>query len=83
MSPPARHFTSKNRSAPMSEPKPASVTTTSAWDSAIRSAITDDVPVAMLPNGPAVHERRPALEGLEEVGLDRVLEDHGHRAGGA
>ena len=31
----------------------------------------------------AVHEHRLALERLHEVRLDRVLEQHGHRAGGA
>ena len=30
----------------------------------------------------AVDERRLALEGLDEVGLDRLLEQHRHRAGG-
>ena len=30
---------------------------------------------------PAVDECRPALEGLEQVRLDRVLEEDGHRAG--
>ena len=32
---------------------------------------------------PAVHQARLALERLDQVGLDRVLEQHGHRAGGA
>ncbi len=32
---------------------------------------------------PAVEERRLALERLHEIRLDRVLEEHGHRAGGA
>ena len=50
---------------------------------AMRSAMTDDVPVAMLPNGPAVDEGRPALERLQQVGLEGVLEDHRHRPGGA
>ncbi len=32
--------------------------------------------------GPAVHQRRPALEGLHQVRQDRVLEQQRHRAGG-
>ncbi len=43
----------KNRSAPMSAPKPASVIRKSPARMPIRSATTDELPCAMLPNGPA------------------------------
>ena len=36
----------------------------------------------MLPNGPAVDDGRPALERLQQVGLEGVLEDDRHGAGG-
>ena len=51
--PDARHLMLKNRSAPMSAPKPASVTRKSPPWMPIRSATTDELPWAMLPNGPA------------------------------
>ena len=43
----------KNRSAPMSAPKPASVIRKSPVWIPMRSAITDEFPWAMLPKGPA------------------------------
>ena len=48
-----------------------------------RDAVGDDGVVAVRDVGEraAVHERRLALERLHEVRLDRVLEQHGHRAG--
>src|SRR5439155_121358 len=56
----ARHFgcggyllRHPDRSAPMSAPKPASVTRYSPPWMPIKSARTDDAPLAMLPNGPA------------------------------
>ena len=51
--PDVRHLMLKNRSAPMSEPKPASVTRYSPAWIPIRSAMTDELPWAMLPKGPA------------------------------
>ena len=51
-SPDARHLMSKNFSAPMSAPKPASVTTMSEVDRATRSAMIELLPWAMLANGP-------------------------------
>src|SRR5258708_5515642 len=51
--PDVRHLMLKNRSAPMSAPNPASVTTKSPAWMPIMSARTDDAPLAMLPNGPA------------------------------
>ena len=51
--PEARHLMLKNRSAPMSAPKPASVTRKSPVWMPIRSARTEDAPLAMFPNGPA------------------------------
>jgi hypothetical protein len=43
----------KNRSAPMSAPKPASVTRKSPVWMPMRSATMLELPCAMLPNGPA------------------------------
>ena len=43
----------KNRSAPMSAPKPASVMRKSPVWIPMRSATIDELPWAMLPNGPA------------------------------
>ncbi len=51
--PDARHLMLKNRSAPMSAPKPASVIRKSPERMPIWSAKTEELPVAMLPNGPA------------------------------
>ena len=51
--PEVRHLMLKNRSAPMSAPKPASVTRYSPAWIPIRSATTDELPWAMLPKGPA------------------------------
>ena len=51
--PDVRHLMLKNRSAPMSEPNPASVTRYSPAWIPIRSATTDELPWAMLPKGPA------------------------------
>ena len=51
--PELRHLMLKNRSAPMSAPKPASVTRKSPLWMPIRSARTEELPWAMLPNGPA------------------------------
>ena len=81
--PDARHLMSKNFSAPMSAPKPASVQTMSLVTSASRSAMIELLPWAMLANGPAVDEGRAALERLEQVRLDRVAQQDGHRAGDA
>ncbi len=50
--PDARHLMLKNRSAPMSAPNPASVMRKSPAWMPIRSATTEEFPVAMLPNGP-------------------------------
>ena len=52
-SPEVRHLMLKNRSAPMSAPNPASVMRTSPEWIPMRSAMIDELPVAMLPNGPA------------------------------
>ncbi len=51
--PDSRHLMSMNFWKPMSAPKPASVTTASTSFSAMRSATTDELPWAMLANGPA------------------------------
>ena len=82
-SPDLRHLMSMNFSAPRSDPKPASVTTMSASLSAVRVAITELQPWAMLANGTAVHEDRRVLERLHEVGRQRVLEQDGEGALGA
>ena len=74
---------SKNFSAPMSAPKPASV-----HDDVVgheRQPVGDDRVVAVGDVGerPGVDEGRPALERLEQVRLDRVAQQDGHRAGDA
>ena len=51
--PPLRQTMSKNFSIPMSEPKPDSVITYSPSFWPIRSATSDELPCAMLANGPA------------------------------
>ena len=78
--PETRHLMLKNRSAPMSAPNPASVTRKSPVWMPIRSATTLELPCAMLPNGPDVHEHRSVLQRLEQVRLQRLPHDHGHRA---
>src|SRR5699024_147082 len=50
--PEVRHLRLKKRSAPISAPKPASVTRKSPLWIPIRSATTEELPVAILPNGP-------------------------------
>ena len=50
--PEARHLMSKNFSAPMSAPKPASVTTMSAVRRAMRSAMMELFPCAIFAKGP-------------------------------
>ena len=52
LSPALRHLMSTNFSAPRSAPKPASVTTNSPSFSAVRVAMTELQPWAMLANGP-------------------------------
>ena len=47
-----RHLRSMNFSAPRSAPKPASVTTQSAWARAVFVAVTELQPCAMFANGP-------------------------------
>jgi hypothetical protein len=51
-SPEVRHLMLKNRSAPMSAPNPASVTRKSPAWMPIWSARIEELPCAMLPNGP-------------------------------
>ena len=46
------------------------------------SAMIELLPWAMLANGPACTKARVVLQRLHEVGLERVLEQHGHGAGG-
>ena len=79
--PDARHLMSKNFSAPMSAPKPASV-----HDDVVGhqgKPVGDDRVVAVGDVGerPGVDEGRPALERLEQVRLDRVAQQDRHRAG--
>ena len=82
-SPDLRHLMSTNFSAPRSAPKPASVTTKSASRRPARVATTELQPWAMLPNGPAVHERRSPFERLHQVGRQRVAQQGRHGALGA
>ena len=65
----------------MSAPKPASVHDDVGRGE--RDPVGEDRVVAVgdVRERPAVDERRTALERLEEVRLDRVLEQDGHRAG--
>ena len=65
---------------PMSEPKPLSVTTKSPSLSADEVGDERVVAVGDVREGAAVDERRLTLERLDEVRLQRVLEQHGHRA---
>ena len=79
--PRARHLMLKNFSAPMSAPKPASVTRKSPEWMPIRSATTDELPWAMLPNGPAWTSTGVFSSVCMQVRLDGLAHDHGHRAG--
>ena len=54
---------------PMSEPKPASVTTASTSLSAMRSATTEELPWAMLANGPAWMKAGPPSSVWTRFGL--------------
>ena len=67
--PDSRHLMSTNFWKPMSEPKPASVTTASTSLSAIRSATTDELPWAMLANGPAWMKAGPPSSVWTRLGL--------------
>ena len=64
----------------MSEPKPDSVITYSPSFWPIRSATSDELPCAMFANGPGVHQAGLALERLDQVRLQGVLQQHGHGA---
>ena len=77
--PALRHLMFMNFSAPRSAPKPASVTVYS--DSRIASfvAITLLQPWAMLANGPPWMNAGLCLERLDQVRLQGVLQQHGHR----
>ena len=82
LSPPKRHLMSKNFSAP----EVGAEAGLGEDDVAERrgragSRRCELQPCAMLPNGPAVHQRRAALERLHQVGQDRVLEQQRHGAG--
>ena len=67
--PDARHLMSKNFSAPMSAPNPASVTTMSLVASATRSARTELLPWAMFPNGPQWTNAGPPSRVWSRFGL--------------
>ena len=81
-SPPARQTMLRNFSIPMSDAEPR------LGDDEVaelqRDAVGDERVVAVRDVGerPAVDERRLALERLDEVRLERVLEQDGHRARG-
>ena len=80
--PAMRHLMLKNFSAPRSLPKPASVTTTSASFSA---SSRGDGPVGALGDvgeRPGVDERGRAFQRLHQVRMDRIAEQHQHRAFG-
>lgn len=68
-----RHLIFMNFSAPMSAPKPASVTTKPSFPtslSAMASAITDEFPCAMFAKGPAPSSRAPC-ETIFNSGLEQ------------
>src|ERR1035437_7918793 len=69
LSPDARHLISKNFSAPMSAPKPASVHTISLVASARRSARTEFLPWAMFANGPQWTKAGPPSRVWSRLGL--------------
>ena len=60
---------SKNFSAPMSAPNPASVTTMSVVASAARSAMIELLPCAMFANGPACTSAGPPSSVCSRFGL--------------
>ena len=68
-SPEARHLMSKNFSAPMSAPNPASVTRISLVASAARSARTELLPWAMFANGPQCTQAGPPSSVWRRLGL--------------
>jgi len=80
LKPEVRHLMSKNFSAPISAPKPACDDDVGPGQ---RDAVGDDAVVSVrdVAERTTVDERRPALHGLHEVRLDRVLQQHGHRTG--
>ena len=80
--PDTRHFTLKNRSAPMSAPNPASVTRKSPIRMPTWSATTEELPVAMLPNGPACTRTGPCSSVCRRLGLTASRMSDGHRAAG-
>ncbi len=67
--PEARHLMSKNFSAPMSAPKPASVTTMSEVARATRSAMIELLPWAMFANGPQWTQAGPPSSVWRRFGL--------------
>ena len=71
----------KNRSAPMSAPKPASVMRYSPLWMPIRSASTEELPCAMLPNGPACTSTGVFSRVCSRFGLSASRMMHRHRAG--
>ena len=66
---------------PMSDPKPASVHTASTSLSAIWSATTDELPWAMLANGPAWTKAGPPSSVWTRLGFIASRMQDGHRAG--
>ena len=79
--PDTRHLMLKNRSAPMSAPNPASVIEEVARVDP--DPVGDDRGVAVgdVAERPGVDQDRRVLQGLQEVGLEGVTHDHGHRPG--
>ena len=80
-SPAWRHLMSRNFSAPRSAPKPASVTTMSASPQAGAGGDDRVAAVGDVGEGAAVDQRRAALDRLDEVRQERVLEEDAHGAG--
>ena len=79
--PEARHLMLKNRSAPMSAPKPASVMRKSPGVDPDEVGDDRGVAVGDVAERPGVHEHRGVLDRLEQVRLDGLTHDHRHRPG--
>ena len=81
--PPARQTMSMNFSIPMSEPKPDSVITYSPSFRPEQVGDQGGVAVGDVGERAGVHQAGLALQRLDQVRLDRVLEQHRHRPGRA
>ena len=81
--PEARHLMLKNRSAPMSAPKPGLGDEEVAAVDADQVGDDRGVAVGDVAERAGVHQDRRVLQRLQQVGLHRVAQDRRHRAGAA